>query len=538
MQASSACEPTRDGVSKGDPRGRPSSFARRSVPGGVVGVCGPTVLWALVFLWAGALLGCGPASRDAARGGGFGVEGFVGSAAPAPPHRGPVVLVTFSNLRSDAVGYLGGPSRTPQFDALARRAEFAGSAVAPSTSPPVSAASLILGVPPWQHQLLSHLVGKLRDDLPTLGSALGEVGYRSVIHYPVRQQMHAWGFFRGFDGAADLDPALDGVVEELRGLDGGPRLVWIHLRSTDLPWPQDDGGPAIALGLDDLYPYADPERQLPQTLRDAARRAYLGAVARTDRDLGRILQALDDSGRRSETLLVVTALHGLEFGEHGSALYGHNLGRESIQVPLLVDLPGAWASVPLSSLPAAQGASTDPRRRAPVELIRVWSTLVQATGGRRLPVHPPSLFEPAAGPALSSLYLANGVNLHSAVFPGDAREGARGPEQVVVTSRFAPDHPEFYAALLAQASLPAPGLRQSPRRVFDTLRREFLDARPWSTFDPATGEPTVTWRLEKWRRVRGTEDVDDAARGRERAAQAHAAWSRWLGPEETVREAF
>jgi hypothetical protein len=169
-----------------------------------------------------------------------------------------------------------------------------------------------------------------------------------------------------------------------------------------------------------------------------------------------------------------------------------------------------------------------------VELIRLWPTLVQATGGRRLPLHPPSLFEPAAGPALSALYLANGAHLHSAVFVGTDSL----PEQILVESRFAPPESQYYLALLAQASLQAPGLTQSPRSLFDRLRRAALDAPPWSTFDPSSGEPTVSWRLERWRRVRGTDDVTDVGDGEEarrRAGEAYATWSRWLGPEETLR---
>ncbi|MDA8017252.1 MAG: sulfatase-like hydrolase/transferase [Thermoanaerobaculia bacterium] len=397
--------------------------------------------------------------------------------------------------------------------------------MAPSTSPPVSAASLILGAVPWQHQLLSHLTGTIRADLPTLGSALGAVGFRSIIHYPVRRRMHEWGFFRGFDQAADLDADLRAVTEELRTLDGGRRLIWIHLHTTDLPWKGEPG--EAPLDLADLYPYADPALPLPKVLRDEARRRYLEAVRRADRALGRVLEALDESGHREGTLLAISALHGIELGEHGQILYGHNLGRESIQVPLLLDLPDAWSTVPL----AEHDRTVEAALRFPVELTRLWPTMVQVAGGRRLPMHPPSLFEPAAGPALSSLYLMNGVNLHSAVFPDSA------VEQVVVESRFAMADPQFYLALLAQAAIDAPGLERSPRQIFEGLRRTFLGAPPWSTLDAETGESTVTWKLERWRRVRGTERVSDQEAAARRAAMAYTAWSRWLGPEETPREA-
>lgn len=516
-------------MSKGGPCGRLSRFGGRF---------GPVLLTAALSLLASlALAGRPGLDPEAASDARTQPQSPATAALGAPaPHAGPIVLVTFSNLRSDALGFLGGPVPTPNFDALARRAEVAGSAVAPSSSPPVSAASLILGTRPWQHQLLSHLTGTLRDDLPTLGSALGELGYHSIIHYPVRQRMHVWGFFRGFDEAADLDADLDAVTEELRLLDGSRRLVWIHLRTTDLPWTDRRGGPPIL--LDDLYPYADPELDLPTTLRNRARRLYLDAVRSADRDLGRILEALDASGRRSETLLAVTALHGLEFGEHGQTLYGHNLGRESIQVPLLVDLPGAWSTVPLAGPARKPAPDASFGRAPPVELIRLWTTLVQVAGGERLPIHPPSLFEPAAGPALSALYMANGVNLHTAIFEAGSSgdPGKVQVEQVRVVSRYAPDDPHYYLALLRQAGLETPDFGDSPRRLFDRIRRGFVNSPPWSTFHADTGEPTVSWRLERWRPVRGTEEVDDEEAARSRAAEAYAAWSRWVGPEESSRE--
>ena len=113
--------------------------------------------------------------------------------------------------------------------------------------------------------------------------------------------MHTWGFFRGFDEAADTGSGLEGVLEELRHLDGGRRLVWIHLRSTDLPWTERGG--RETLGLGDLYPYADPELPMPGRLRDRARDLYVDAVGRADRALGKILDAIEESGHRDETLL-------------------------------------------------------------------------------------------------------------------------------------------------------------------------------------------------------------------------------------------
>jgi hypothetical protein len=231
----------------------------------------------------------------------------------------------------------------------------------------------------------------------------------------------------------------------------------------------------------------------------------------------------------------VTALHGLEFGEHRQVLSALNLGRESIQVPLLIDLPAAWSTRALHATGTAADQDPQAARRPPVAATRLWSTFVKVTGGASLPIHAPSLFEADPSPALSSLYLGNGVNQHSAVFPASGGDGETGFEQILVESRFADSEPEFYPALLALASMPTPGLSESPRRLFERLRREFMHGMPWSTYD-ATGASTVSWRLERWRRIRGVDVVHDEEAARQRAAQAFAAWKRWIGPEETPQQ--
>jgi arylsulfatase A-like enzyme len=62
-------------------------------------------------------------------------------------------------------------------------------------------------------------------------------------------------------------------------------------------------------------------------------------VAYTDRELGRLLDALRSDGALERTLVAVTSDHGEEFGEHGE--WGHvQLHRETLRVPLILRLPG------------------------------------------------------------------------------------------------------------------------------------------------------------------------------------------------------
>jgi arylsulfatase A-like enzyme len=69
------------------------------------------------------------------------------------------------------------------------------------------------------------------------------------------------------------------------------------------------------------------------------RAKYLGMVSLVDRAVGQILQALDDSGQRDNTIVVFTSDHGDFVGDH--MLFGKSLTyEEALKVPLLIRFPG------------------------------------------------------------------------------------------------------------------------------------------------------------------------------------------------------
>ncbi len=69
---------------------------------------------------------------------------------------------------------------------------------------------------------------------------------------------------------------------------------------------------------------------------------YYGMISSLDHGVGRILAALEASGRAEDTIVVYTADHGLAVGQHG--LMGkQNLYDHSVRVPLLVRAPGLAA---------------------------------------------------------------------------------------------------------------------------------------------------------------------------------------------------
>jgi arylsulfatase A-like enzyme len=67
---------------------------------------------------------------------------------------------------------------------------------------------------------------------------------------------------------------------------------------------------------------------------------YDGEIRQHDDAIGRLLSFLEDSGLASQTIVLVTAVHGEEFYEHGGWGHGQSLHEELIHVPLVCRVPG------------------------------------------------------------------------------------------------------------------------------------------------------------------------------------------------------
>jgi hypothetical protein len=146
-----------------------------------------------------------------------------------------------------------------------------------------------------------------------------------------------------------------------------PRLDFLHVPFPHQPWFHLPSGarhdaPFLAEGLDGAHSYAWKSHYFAQ----AGRQRHLLQLQRTDRALGELLRTLDDLDRYDESLIVVTADHGVAFRE-GSPIRG--LDDETVSqvmwVPLFVKAPGQEA-----------GAVDD----RPVETIDILPTITDHLG--------------------------------------------------------------------------------------------------------------------------------------------------------------
>ncbi len=116
----------------------------------------------------------------------------------------------------------------------------------------------------------------------------------------------------------------------------------------------EDMGTRLFRSLMESYPSGD------EALRRFTQ-AYLASVASVDEQIGRILDLVDQSPLKDNTIIVLTSDHGWGMGEK-DYLYKNSLWQESTQVPLIVRAPGV--------------AKPDADCGTPVSLIDLYPTFV------------------------------------------------------------------------------------------------------------------------------------------------------------------
>ena len=90
-------------------------------------------------------------------------------------------------------------------------------------------------------------------------------------------------------------------------------------------------------------------------------KGYFAAVTAMDRDIGRIIDKLEEKGLREDTLVVFVSDNGFSCGHHGfwgkgNGTYPPNMYENSIKVPFVVSHPGR---IPAGSVQAAMVSAYD-----------------------------------------------------------------------------------------------------------------------------------------------------------------------------------
>jgi arylsulfatase A-like enzyme len=82
----------------------------------------------------------------------------------------------------------------------------------------------------------------------------------------------------------------------------------------------------------------DKESMSPGEIQ-AEQDAYEGSIAYIDQELGLLFDELKQEKILENTLVIITADHGEQFGEHGLFTHGNSLYLQTLRVPLLISFP-------------------------------------------------------------------------------------------------------------------------------------------------------------------------------------------------------
>lgn len=316
--------------------------------------------------------------------------------ASPPPDARNVLLVVLDTVRADRLSLYGyGRETTPHLARLAAESTVFEQARAGASWTLPSHATMFTGLWPgkldverrgWLDAAAPTLAERLRDaGLDTGGfvanpffcgreSGLGR-GFQVYADYPItpgevfRSSACGWLLSRSWLrlGAVLSARATTGSVRDvdldfsrkdaatvgrefLGWLDrrgGRPFFAFLNFFDAHDPYIPPAGAPSrFADGSHADTPHllrdwqrVDKSRLTPADARHAGD-AYDDCLVALDAQLGALVEALRTRGILDRTILIITADHGEQFGEHGSFGHGLSLYDEEVRVPLLIRAPG------------------------------------------------------------------------------------------------------------------------------------------------------------------------------------------------------
>ena len=252
-------------------------------------------------------------------------------AQAAPPN---VLLITLDTVRADRIGAYGYvKASTPVLDRLAREGVRFSDATtqAPLTAP--AHAALLTGLYPARIGVRDNATTPVPDTATTAAEAFKAKGYRTGGFVGAFMLTAPYGFAQGFDtfdadfpGFSDDqklqvqrrgDAVVDRALQWLEGAAAQPFFGWVHLYDAHTPYE----APA---------PFGARFRTSP----------YDGEIAYVDACVGRLIAALERTGRLDRTIVAVVADHGESLGEHGEQEHGMFLYEGALRIPWIMRLPG------------------------------------------------------------------------------------------------------------------------------------------------------------------------------------------------------
>ena len=290
-----------------------------------------------------------------------------------------VVLIIVDALRPDHLGCYGYDRPTsPVMDSLAERAIVFETAIAPAPWTKTSFSSFLTSLHPFQHGVVGW-ESIMPDTVVTLSEILRDNGYATLA---VINMLGITDRFMVLKGTEEVSAAAKykrdaakATADAIEMMTRATQPFFIIVHYFDVHWPYR---PPIKF-IDQVCSGSsiDPLSARHATKRDSDESPGADTIERemllydacirfADQGIGKIIDFLEETGVRQETVVIVTADHGEAFWEHGVGSHGHNLYDEAIRVPLILDYPARYPE--------------SKRIKAQVGLIDLVPTVVSLTG--------------------------------------------------------------------------------------------------------------------------------------------------------------
>lgn len=286
------------------------------------------------------------------------ITGQCSRSADAPKN---VILISIDTLRRDALGCYGAPKPvSPNIDRLAAESLVFDTAIAQAPWTLPSHAAMLTSLYPEELDLGTFgKISQVNSSVVSIAETLRDAGYSTFAHVAGAFLDASTGLNQGFeqydDRATTMPIAVDRCIERLRAHDSKqPFFAFLHTYDVHkYDPPAEDRATFVTARPEALATV--PTKALAELLqnnnnqervrrfgtadREFARQLYDAAIHSVDREIGRLLRALEDLQLTKETIILITADHGEEFWEHGRTGHGYNLNDENLRVPLVVHIP-------------------------------------------------------------------------------------------------------------------------------------------------------------------------------------------------------
>lgn len=338
-----------------------------------------------------------------------------------PPSGAPnIVFITLDTVRADHLSSYGySRPTTPNLDRFARTGALFENAIAATSWTLPSHSSMFTGLLPQQHG--ADWPAPLASSPWTLAEILRSQGYETVgfAANPYYLQK-GWGIAQGFEtyedyslslgnnlaktliGSAIVQPIFQNLFsfERFYRWDAhevnGKVFRWFQQRPrrpfflfinyfdahdpyvTTAPYKGRFGQAPASLirKLRFVAENAEPASAIKPERRKLLADSYDDCLAYLDDQVGELLHFFGETPEWQNTIVIITADHGEEFGSHGDYIHGFDLYRQLLHVPLIIAGPGVPKDVRITHLAATR---------------QLFSTVLDLAGGGKTPFSRTSL---------------------------------------------------------------------------------------------------------------------------------------------------